>query len=194
MKIRYMGVENIRKVAILFEDHQGKYGIDSRPDFEALKELENIVGEIHEESSKDYEGVGPVVSIKWDRVVELKISSHIVSSFPECITKLTALRYLSFWGNSLTSIPDSIGRLTALEELHFHNNSLSSLPDSIGLLKSLTSLNLSINYFASLHDSFSQLSSLKNLFLDYNRFNSFPEPVARLSSLEKLIVKNNMLT
>ena len=54
--------------------------------------------------------------------------------------------------NQLTTLPDAIGNMAALRELNVRQNQLTSLPEALGKLKNLEGLFLSENQLEALPD------------------------------------------
>ena len=91
-----------------------------------------------------------------------------ISTLPDDLCGMAALRELYLGDHVIEELPDSIGRLTTLEVLDVRNNLLSDLPESIGRLSALEVLDLKTNELTDLPASFSDLASLRDLDLAFN--------------------------
>jgi Leucine-rich repeat (LRR) protein len=58
-----------------------------------------------------------------------------LTSVPESLGNLTALKFLDLSGNRLTSVPESLGNLTALRRLDLRDNQLTVLPQRLADLR-----------------------------------------------------------
>ena len=54
-----------------------------------------------------------------------------LTTLPEALWKLTALRLLDLQNNQFTTLPEVLGQLTALQMLFLHGNPALGLPDEI---------------------------------------------------------------
>jgi len=94
---------------------------------------------------------------------------YSLTSLPESLGNLQALRKFFSFGTSIAHIPDSIGALSALKMLRITRSAIKTLPVSIGKLESLTCLSITENsFFESLPDTASQLTALASLGLASN--------------------------
>ena len=59
---------------------------------------------------------------------------NLLTSLPESIGDLSALKALSAVGNQITALPQSIGNLQSLTSLELAGNKLEQLPETIGNL------------------------------------------------------------
>lgn len=93
----------------------------------------------------------------------------------------------------LRELPPSITRLSRLRYLRAFQNSLERLPDDIGALDHLEHVSLYQNRLHDLPDSFVRLRQLKKLNLGWNRFQSAPTALAALPQLEWVGIFGNPL-
>ena len=91
-----------------------------------------------------------------------------ISTLPDDICDMAALRELHLGDHVIEELPDSIGRLATLEVLDVRNNLLAGLPESFGRLSALEVLDLKTNELTDLPASFSELASLRDLDLAFN--------------------------
>jgi hypothetical protein len=135
----------------------------------------------------------PNFKIKNGHVVNLDLtcSFYLLTSLPESIGNLIALKNLNAGINQLTSLPESIGNLIALENLNLGINKLTTLPKGIGNLIALKNLNLSQNQLTFLPESIENLILLENLDLSKNQFTSLPESINNLEKIRNLDLRDN---
>jgi hypothetical protein len=130
------------------------------------------------------------------RVISLELGNNRLTALSPAVGQLSALRFLSVWGNSLTSLPDSIAFLRNLEEIEAHNNQLFVFNVSVANMNALTVLRLNSNRISSLGiNTFPASSPLRVIRLDNNNFfGSFPQQIFNLNELRILNLSNNNLT
>ncbi|MFC7644085.1 leucine-rich repeat domain-containing protein [Streptosporangium lutulentum] len=80
-----------------------------------------------------------------NRLDYLNLTDNRLTTLPQAIGEMTALRELRLYNNRLATLPDTIGRLSRLRELHLMNNQLTALPGAIGELNQLRHLDLRNN-------------------------------------------------
>lgn len=103
--------------------------------------------------NKSVEGVSVVQN---GRIVELFLQEGGISSVPDAIGELTALRKLHLYGDRslqlplLKTISPAIGNCTEIEELLINQNELTSLPSTIAGLKKIRNLSLADNRLVEL--------------------------------------------
>ena len=151
-----------------------KYWIASAPDLETCRRW----------------NAGQLITKAYDnQESKLALDGHSLSSLPDCLNALTALKDLSICNNRLISIgplPSNLMKLMAdnneleslpqlprsLVLLFAGNNRLAKLPD---LPSSLTILKVSNNFLASLPRI---TGKLKMLMVDHNRLTDLPRGIA----------------
>jgi internalin A len=124
----------------------------------------------------------------------LNISGLGLTSLPEAIFNLTAIKQLRLSANQLTALSESIGCFSTLNELHLNSNSLRALPEAIGRLTSLKQISLSNNRLTTLPKAIGRLTSLRQLFMSGNEFAELPEAIRGLTGLRELDLANNKIT
>ena len=123
----------------------------------------------------------------------LDLSNLNLTSIPECISKLSALRDLNLYNNLLTYIPDSLANLSSLTTLDLSNNQLTAIPALLGNLSELIFLNLSRNQLTAIPDSLGNLPALIYLELRHNQLTAIPNSFQNFRNLElTLDVSNNL--
>lgn len=125
---------------------------------------------------------------------QLQAEKNLLRSLPNTIGELTALEELDLSDNPLTTFPDSISQLTSLQMLRLGSCHIESLPDAIGGLTALQCLFLYNNALSSLPSTIIQLTALKGLLLPFNRFKTFPSIVCTLTSLQGLWISHNQIS
>ena len=111
------------------------------------------------------------IRIEGNRIIYLDVSSMGLTSLPEGIGDLQALKGLYVGHNQLISLPERIGDLKALEVLYVGGNKLTSLPERIGDLQALEILYVSHNKLTSLPGRIGDLQALKELYVSDNKLN-----------------------
>src|SRR3990170_83578 len=86
----------------------------------------------------------------------------------------------------LTSLPERLGELTALRELYLYGNRISRLPESLGGLVELTRLDLEGNGLTALPRGLSSWHKLEKLWCGHNALTDLPEDIGELSALQEL--------
>ncbi|MDG5816248.1 leucine-rich repeat domain-containing protein [Chitinispirillales bacterium ANBcel5] len=143
-------------------------------------------------------GVDDITVFESGRLVLLDLSNPQVSragfeSFPEDITKLTALKVLILKNNSIGTIPDEISNLRDLRELDMASNRLRTIPASVKNLRRLQKLDLRYNSFSQFPEEVLTLESLSYLHLWGNRLTTLPDKINKLSNLRQLFLNQNRL-
>ena len=156
------------------------------------------------------------------KLEELKLTSTLIISIPDCFAKLENLKnlhlvnnrpmfdnvdnlnkflktpnlhILELINNGIKDLPESfVDNLTNLKELNLLNNRLYTLPTSFSKLSnSLEILGLSTNPLRDLPD-LSHFSKLKTLDISYTRYTGrLPEYITNLLNLEELNCSNMSL-
>jgi uncharacterized protein (TIGR02996 family) len=126
---------------------------------------------------------------------EVSIAGRTLTTLPDNLRQLTALRSLNLHSTGLTELPDWIGDLTNLEFLGVGANRLSSLPESIGNLRRLRRfVCISTEALEQLPDGIGRLAMLEFLQLSFNRLKAIPDSIGNLSNLRELDLSHNQLT
>jgi sugar lactone lactonase YvrE len=130
------------------------------------------------------------------RVISLELGNNRLTALSPAVGQLSALRFLSVWGNSLTSLPDSIALLRNLEEIEAHNNQMTAFNVNLSGLNALTVLRLNGNRISSLGANvFPASSPLRVVRLDNNSFSgSFTQQIFNLNEVRIVNLANNNLT
>ncbi|KAG0555451.1 hypothetical protein KC19_12G170000 [Ceratodon purpureus] len=126
-------------------------------------------------------------------LVDLSLAGNRITSLPEDIKNLRALRRLGLAGNLLQELPEGIGNLQQLEGLWLHGNVLQSLPPQIGDLRQLRMLALAGNKLAQLPESISGLTNLQVLSVAGNKLCELPSGIGNLKALTVLAAYGNAL-
>lgn len=124
---------------------------------------------------------------------EADIRYNKLTSLPEEIGNLQALRILTLGSNRLASLPAGFGRLTKLEYLDLQDNPLGTLPEPVYQLRNLQYLKLTEAHLASLPAAIGQLLQLHTLILNQNSLIDLPPQMAALQKLEILNLSANPL-
>ena len=128
----------------------------------------------------------------WCTQTNIDISNKSLTIFPNAITKLRELQYLTGGANSFVDLPISFGNLRKLKSIDLQRLwapiGFNSLPDSFGNLQELEYLNLIGYPLNTLPESFSQLANLKDIRITDTRFIQFPEVITTLQQLERLSI------
>ena len=132
------------------------------------------------------------------RVIALKMpgmDEFLFDTFPEVITRFTALKKLSLNHNFINEkdIPESIKNLKTLEELNLFGTSLTNFPLQICKISSLKTINFGFNRIQSIPEEVRNLRKLELLDLRSNLIKELPESIGELNSLKKFILINNKL-
>ncbi len=156
-----------------------------------------------------------ITAAKQIQKCSLNKETHLVltrlhlTSLPDSIGNLTALKKLDCSGNWLLTLPDSIGHLTALEKLDCSSNLITTLPDSMRKLTALKKLDCSgsltslfvaiqteseLRLLTTLPDFIGDLTSLEKLYCSGNLITTLPESIGHLTALRKLDCSGNKLT
>ena len=130
------------------------------------------------------------------RVSALKMpgmDEFLFNTFPEVITRFTALKKLSLNQNFINEegIPKSIKNLKSLEELNLFGTSLTNFPSQICEITSLKEINFGFNRIQSIPEEIRNLQKLELLDLNSNLIKELPKSIGELSSLKKIILINN---
>jgi Leucine-rich repeat (LRR) protein len=123
----------------------------------------------------------------------LDLSSLLLTSIPEEIGELTALKYLNLSNNRLTAIPEQIEKLTQLQKLNLKKNQLTEIPTQIGNLTSLEDLNLSLNELTEIPQEIENLTALTDLDVYHNKLEKIPTQILKLTALKNLELGANKL-
>ncbi len=116
-----------------------------------------------------------------------------LSSLPEEIGQLTAMKAFSCSLNNLSSLPEELGQLTALTSFECHHNHLSSLPAAIGQLTALLLFECHLNRLKALPSEIGQMTALTLLYCNNNQLTSLPEEIGRLTALTRFDCSSNQL-
>lgn len=131
----------------------------------------------------------PGISVTNGRVTDLKVR---VTSVPDCLGGLSALKRLDFSNCDLTALPQSLGDLTALTDLKLTSCArLQALPTTIRGLVNLATLNLGgCKDLAGLPDCIGELKALRRLDMwQCQRVSALPTSLGRLNLLSSLSVR-----
>ena len=133
----------------------------------------------------------PGYEVEEGRIVSIIIDREPLGTFPEVITELDQLRFLSIIQIKIEMLPESIGKLRNLENLDLSHNPLKFLPEAITELVNLKYLTLFLNRLERLPESFGNLLNLENLDIARNLLESLPESMANLQNLKQLLMGYN---
>jgi len=129
----------------------------------------------------------------------LSISGKLHGTFPQSISKLTKLNFLSianYSGTLSDTLPQNIGNLTNLQYVSFFGCAKGAIPASIGKLAQLKSLDvISGNIDKALPNELCNLSSLQSLNLQENKIpGTLPPNIGNLKELLSLNLSDNLLS
>jgi Leucine-rich repeat (LRR) protein len=117
-----------------------------------------------------------------------------ISSFPESVTTLTALKYLTLRNGTFNAVSGNISNLKNLVTLNLFNLPVTQLPKSIGSLSNLYSLNLEEMPLAELPEEVGNLGELRIILLQKTSIQKLPSSIAKLAKLESLSVLSSNFT
>jgi Leucine rich repeat len=117
------------------------------------------------------------------RVIELHLAKMGLTSLPDAIGQLSALRKLDLSDNSLAQLPASLSHLRALRSLNAYHNQLVNLPNQIGQMTGLTAINVRNNRLTALPISLGHLFGLELFDAQDNALTDLPASVLNLGPL-----------
>lgn len=129
---------------------------------------------------------------KFDKIVQLteledlRIEGSYLGDVPEAISRMAALKSLSFMDTKIKELPNSLKKLKNLEYLGLNGVGINQVPAFIGELKNLTSLYLGENDIKELPIELKELSKLKYLALWETKLEILPEWLCSLKKLKAL--------
>ena len=140
--------------------------------------------------------IGTLSGLSAGGCLGLWLGSNELTTLPNSIGNLVALRSLDVDNNKLTALPNSIGNLVCLESLYANHNRLAQLPATIGKLRTLRELRVSDNQLCDEDALPVELGSglakcLKSLWLARNGLGALPPAVCGLKALEELDICGN---
>lgn len=156
----------------------------------------------------DMSGVAPLMTLRAHDFTGLASLEELVLKgvmlidvHPDAFAGLTRLNILRMESCGLSTIPDSIRHLTALRYIHLDQNSIDNVPNYMFReLPALRTITLSANRLADgqrhlPENAFGGLRFLTELDLGFNEFTVVPRQVfSSLSTLEKLRLGDNFIT
>lgn len=180
-------IENAKKVGIL---DLSKMTLDSVPDevFEYVPGTTRIINLAFNKLTL----VDPRLC-DFVLVQRLIANGNLLTSLPDNIVRMTALKKLDLASNRLTSLPDAFEGMKFLEYVDLSDNELTELPPSFGSLH-LTALNLSGNRFEQAPTCISSMEFLMDLNLQGNQLTQVPSVYAELTQLIGLNLEENRIT
>ena len=104
---------------------------------------------------------------------------------------LQQLEVLTIGRSGISSLPDNLGKLAALRELHLSYNHIREIPHSIGGLQQLEKLYLNGNKIEHFPLVLLGLEKLRSLDLSFNFLNRLPDEIASLENLEELNLRDS---
>lgn len=145
----------------------------------------------------DWDGVACNATI--DRVVSVRLPGDGLTGqiTVNSIGRLTELRNLSLWSNSLSgTIPSDLGSCVNLRSLYLQGNEFSGeIPEGLFGLTNLFCLNVAGNNFSgTISENFNNLSTLRALYLENNQFSGSLPELENLSNLREFNVSFNSLS
>ena len=114
-----------------------------------------------------------LTSTHFATIVELDMTSNLLTNLPPKFNKLIKLEILILTNNKFSEFPDVIFSIGTLRKLDLANNYIRAVPSTIKQLQQLRSLNLSENQLESLPNEVNELIYLKEL----NTTGNFISPV-----------------
>ncbi|CAN1351724.1 Probable LRR receptor-like serine/threonine-protein kinase At1g07650 [Linum perenne] len=118
------------------------------------------------------------------------MGSRLSGPFPEVLTNITTLRYLTLEANQFSGpIPPEIGRMINMETLHINSNNFTGeLPVQLSKLVNMTDLRISDNNFSGkIPDFISKLTKLEKLHMQGCSLEGpIPSSISALTSLTDL--------
>lgn len=127
---------------------------------------------------------------------KLTITGCALRRFDTRILDLTRLYSLDLSNNQLTSLPDDISSLVALKQLYLNKNQFEYFPKCIlnqSISKSLTVLELCDNALKFIPPKLSSLKELVTLRLDRNNIQCLQGDIGTMTKMRYLTVAENQL-
>lgn len=180
-------IDNTKKLGIL---NLSKMDLDSVPDavFESMP------------------GTARIINISFNRISQLDrrlcdyvlvqrliANGNFLSSIPQSISRMTALKKLDLARNKLKSLPDAFEGMRHLEHVDLSENMLNELPPSFATLN-LTALNLSRNKFSIAPLEVASMEWLMDLDLSANQLTAVPDEYMALRHLIALKLDSNSIS
>ena len=128
-----------------------------------------------------------------DTLEELDLSGNQLTTLPDDLPRLTALRVLFCSNNRFTELPAVLGQCSQLSMVGFKANQIQHVP-SAALAPSLRWLILTDNRIPQLPASIGQCTPMQKLMLAGNQLTALPPELAQCQQLELLRISANQLT
>jgi len=139
--------------------------------------------------------------IKHPNITRLSLNDCELLEFPEELSKMTNLKYLSISGNKeLFASNDLVNKnfrrlskLVNLESLKLVSTGLQIIPEEITGLPNLKQLVLNHNEIEYIPRSIVKMDNLRDLRVSYNPITSFPDYLCDLINLRRLDINNTQI-
>lgn len=124
--------------------------------------------------------------IKDDKISALLLEDCSFEEFPEIITNLIDLEYLSLKNNQIEQLTDSITNLKKLKDLNLSNNKFREFPKILFKLTSLQELWMVGNDLVEIPNEIILMKSLTRFSFFGNKVKSFPEALCYMKKIKSL--------
>lgn len=124
----------------------------------------------------------PVELYQLENLETLCLSGNVISTLPDDLSRLAALRELDLMSNRLKHFPKSLTQLARLETLYLWGNQLEEIPEDVELLTNLRVLQVAQNSLRRLPVTLARMESLECLFIHDNPFSEHASIRALLNS------------
>ncbi len=166
------------------------YWQELKIDTKILQDLEKLTGKklniLESLYSRDQHKPFVGFIIKDDRISALLLENCDLEEFPEIITNLIDLEYLSLENNQLKQLPNSITNLKKLKGLMLSKNKFREFPKTLYKLSWLQKLWMLNNDLKEIPNEIIVMKSLTDFSFFKNKVNAFPEALCHMKNIKYL--------